>query len=100
VEAFFSSYFILKISFSLHPRARIAAMALAGDDPVMMLSAPIPASKKVLANAGLSVSEIDLFEINEAFASVPLATVKAIGAPLDRLNVNGGAMSLGHPLGA
>ena len=84
----------------LKPRARIVALSVAGDDPVMMLSAPIPATKKVLARAGLSINDIDIYEVNEAFASVPLAWRKEIGAKLDRLNVNGGAMALGHPLGA
>ncbi len=84
---------------NLRPRARIVAMALAGDDPVMMLSAPIPAARRVLATAGLKVSDIDLWEINEAFASVPLAVAKELKFDLNRLNVNGGAMALGHPLG-
>jgi acetyl-CoA C-acetyltransferase len=75
-------------------------MALAGADPVMMLSAPIPATQKLLANAGLSIDQIDIYEVNEAFASVPLAWAKVLGADLKKLNVNGGAMSLGHPLGA
>jgi len=83
----------------LKPRARIVSMALAGDDPVMMLSAPIPATKKALKIAGLSIDDIDLLEVNEAFASVPLAVVKAVGGDLNKLNVNGGAMALGHPLG-
>ena len=83
----------------LKPRARIVAMSLAGDDPVMMLSAPIPATKKVLKRANLSIDQIDLVEVNEAFASVPLAVAKAVGIDLKRLNVNGGAMALGHPLG-
>jgi acetyl-CoA acetyltransferase family protein len=84
----------------LKPRARVVAMSVAGDDPVMMLSAPIPATKKVLAKAGLSIDDIDLYEVNEAFASVPLAWRKEVGAKLEKLNVNGGAMALGHPLGA
>jgi hypothetical protein len=84
---------------NLKPRARIVAMALAGDDPVMMLSAPIPAARKVLKIAGLSVNDIDLWEINEAFASVPLACAHELKFDLNRLNVNGGAMALGHPLG-
>lgn len=83
----------------LKPRARIVAMALAGDDPVMMLSAPIPASRKVLQIAGLKAADIDLYEVNEAFASVPLALCKELGVDLNKLNVNGGAMALGHPLG-
>ncbi len=86
-------------SSNLRARARVLAMSLAGDDPVMMLSAPIPAAKKVLQIAGLKVSDIDLWEINEAFASVPLAVQHELKFNLDRLNVNGGAMALGHPLG-
>merc|ERR1711991_236624 len=82
----------------LKPRAKIIGMTLAGDDPVMMLSAPIPATKKVLKQTGLSINDIDLLEVNEAFASVPLAVCKAVGADLMRLNVNE-AMALGHPLG-
>lgn len=84
----------------LRPRARIVALALAGDDPVMMLGAPIPATRNALQKSGLSINEIDLYEVNEAFASVPLAWQKEIGADLEKLNVNGGAMALGHPLGA
>jgi len=82
------------------PRARIVALALAGDDPVMMLSAPIPATRFVLQRAGLALSQIDLYEVNEAFASVPGAWAKELGADKAKLNVNGGAMALGHPLGA
>jgi len=84
----------------LTPRARIVALALAGSDPVMMLAGPIPASHTVLAKAGLTINDMDLYEVNEAFASVPLAWAKELGASLDKLNVNGGAMALGHPLGA
>jgi len=84
----------------LMPRAKIVALALAGDDPVMMLHVPIPATKKVLEKSGLSIDQMDLYEVNEAFASVPLAWQKEIGADLNKLNVNGGAMALGHPLGA
>ena len=81
-------------------RARIHSMAVVGSDPVIMLEGPIPATEKVLEKAGLSISDIDLYEVNEAFGSVPLAWAKALGADLDRLNVNGGAQALGHPLGA
>lgn len=84
----------------VQPRAKIVSLALAGDDPVMMLGGPIPATRNVLARAGLSIQDIDLYEVNEAFASVPLAWAKALGADLNKLNVNGGAMALGHPLGA
>jgi len=81
------------------PRARIRAMALAGDDPVMMLSAPIPATKKLLQKAGVKIGEVDLYEVNEAFASVPMAWTIDTGADPAKLNVNGGAIALGHPLG-
>lgn len=84
----------------LKPRARIVSLALAGDDPVMMLAGPIPATKKALQQANLTIRDIDLYEVNEAFASVPLAWAKELGADLNKLNVNGGAMALGHPLGA
>ncbi|MBX6353957.1 MAG: thiolase family protein [Thermoflavifilum sp.] len=84
----------------LRPRARFVAFAVVGVDPVTMLTGPIPATQKVLKNAGLTVDDIDLFEVNEAFASVVLAWQKEIGAPWDKVNVHGGAMALGHPLGA
>jgi acetyl-CoA C-acetyltransferase len=84
----------------LRPRARVHTMALAAADPVMMLSAPIPATQRVLKNAGLTIEDIDLFEINEAFAPVVLAWQLETGADLERTNVNGGAIALGHPLGA
>ena len=81
------------------PRARIVALSVAGDDPVQMLGGPIPATKKALAAAGMTMAQMDVYEVNEAFASVPLAWVKALGADLNKLNPNGGAMALGHPLG-
>ena len=84
----------------LKPRARFVSMAIAGVDPVMMLTGPIPATEKALAKAGLTIDDIDLFEINEAFASVVGAWLKETGADYDKVNVNGGAMALGHPLGA
>lgn len=83
----------------LKPLARIVAMSVIGSDPVIMLEGPIPATKKVLEKAGLSLDDIDLCEVNEAFGSVPLAWVKALNADLGKLNVNGGAQALGHPLG-
>ncbi|MEK6608046.1 MAG: thiolase family protein, partial [Myxococcota bacterium] len=83
----------------LKPRARVVATALAGVDPVLMLSGPIPASKKVLAKAKLRLKEIDLIEINEAFASVPLAWAKDLETDFRNVNVSGGAIALGHPLG-
>lgn len=82
------------------PLARFVSFALAGDDPIMMLTAPIPATKKVLAKAGLTLDEIDLVEINEAFASVVLAWQREMDANLSKVNVNGGAIAIGHPLGA
>ena len=84
----------------LRPRARFVAFALAGDNPILMLTAPIPATRKVLAKAGLSLQDIDLIEINEAFASVVLAWQKEIHADWEHINVNGGAIAIGHPLGA
>ncbi len=84
----------------LKPRARFVSFALAGDDPILMLTAPIPATEKVLQRAGLSLEQIDLIEINEAFASVVLAWQKSTGADLAKVNVNGGAVAIGHPLGA
>jgi acetyl-CoA acetyltransferase family protein len=87
-------------SLGLKPRARIVTMAVAGSDPVLMLTGPIPSSRKALAQADLTVNDIDLFEINEAFAPVPLVVAQELGIPMDRVNVNGGAIALGHPLGA
>ncbi|HEY0318431.1 MAG TPA: thiolase family protein [Solirubrobacterales bacterium] len=84
----------------LRPRARFRGSAVVGDDPIVMLSGPIPATRKVLGKTGFSVDDIDHFEVNEAFASVPLAWQKEIGAPSERLNPRGGAIALGHPLGA
>lgn len=84
----------------LTPMARIRAMAVTGGDPIMMLAEPIASTAKVLDRAGMTIDDIDLFECNEAFASVVLAWAKETGAPLRKTNVNGGAMSLGHPLGA
>ncbi|MEZ5321328.1 MAG: thiolase family protein [Microthrixaceae bacterium] len=83
----------------LTPRARFHAFAVVGVDPVTMLTGPIPATRKVLERSGLSIDDIDLFEVNEAFASVVLAWQKETGGDLDRTNVNGGAIALGHPLG-
>jgi acetyl-CoA acyltransferase len=81
------------------PRARFHTFALAGVDPVMMLTGPIPATSKVLGRAGLGIGDIDLFEVNEAFASVVLAWEKEHHPDMDKVNVNGGAIALGHPLG-
>lgn len=82
------------------PRGRIVAMTQVGVDPVVMLEGPIPASRKVLQKAGLELDDVGLWEINEAFASVPIATINTLGIDPARVNVNGGAIALGHPLGA
>ena len=84
----------------LTPRGRIVATALSGADPTIMLTGPMPASRKALAKAGLTVEDIDLFEVNEAFAAVPMRFMREMGVPHEKLNVNGGAIALGHPLGA
>lgn len=84
----------------LKPRARIRSIVSVGSDPELMLTGPIAASRKAAARAGLDLSEIGLFEVNEAFAPVPLIWMKELGVTADRLNVNGGAIALGHPLGA
>jgi len=84
----------------LKPRARILAMATAGDEPVIMLTAPVPASRRCLAKAKMTVADIDLVEINEAFAAIPLKVIRDLGLDPERANVNGGAIALGHPLGA
>jgi len=86
-------------SLKLTPRARIVATSLAGVDPTIMLTGPIPATQRVLRKAGLKIDQIDLFEINEAFASVVLAWERELHPDMDRVNVNGGAIALGHPLG-
>ena len=82
------------------PMARIHHMTMIGHDPVVMLEAPLPATHRALQKAGMTIDDIDLFEVNEAFAPVPLAWLKSTGADPARLNVNGGAIALGHPLGA
>ncbi|WP_079528888.1 thiolase family protein [Halobacillus hunanensis] len=87
-------------SLELRPRFRIVARSVVGSDPTFMLTGPVPATQKVLQQAGLSLKDIDLFEVNEAFASVPLFWLKETGAAIEKLNVNGGAIALGHPLGA
>ncbi|MCV7149754.1 thiolase family protein [Mycolicibacterium pyrenivorans] len=86
-------------SLGLKPLARVHTAVLAGADPVIMLTAPIPATQKALQRSGLSLDEIGVFEVNEAFAPVPMAWLKDIGADEKRLNPNGGAVALGHPLG-
>ena len=84
----------------LTPRARIHHLSVRGDDPVFMLTAPIPATRHALERTGLGIDDIDLFEVNEAFASVVLAWMREIGAPHEKVNVNGGGIALGHPIGA
>jgi len=84
----------------LTPRARIVMHAVAGTEPVIMLTAPGPATEKVLAQAGMMLDDIDLFEINEAFAAVPLKTIRDLDIDPEKVNVNGGAIALGHPIGA
>ncbi len=86
--------------YGLRPMARIRALAVTGADPVMMLTGPIPATERVLSRAGLGIRDIDVFEVNEAFAPVLLAWSAETGASLDKTNPNGGAIALGHPLGA
>ena len=86
-------------ALGLTPRARFHTFALAGVDPVTMLTGPIPATHKVLERSGLTIDDIDLVEINEAFASVVLAWEKELHPDMDKVNVNGGAIALGHPLG-
>ncbi|HEY9096322.1 MAG TPA: acetyl-CoA C-acetyltransferase [Hydrogenophaga sp.] len=87
-------------ALGVKPMARIHHMSVMGHDPVIMLEAPLPATERALKKAGMKIDDIDLYEVNEAFASVPLAWAKALGADAARMNVNGGAIALGHPLGA
>ena len=84
----------------LTPRARIVSASVIGSEPTIMLTGPTPAAQKALAKAGLTIDDIDLFEVNEAFASVPMKFAKDLGVPLEKINVNGGAIAMGHPLGA
>ena len=87
-------------ALGVKPRARICGMVSVGSDPTLMLTGPIAATRQVLAQAGLTLEDIDLFEVNEAFASVPLVWMQELGVSHEKLNVNGGAIALGHPLGA
>jgi acetyl-CoA C-acetyltransferase len=82
------------------PRARIVSTGLSGSDPTIMLTGPVPATRKALARAGLTIDDIDLVEVNEAFAAVPMRFMRELGVPHDKVNVNGGAIAMGHPLGA
>ncbi|MFF4215376.1 acetyl-CoA acetyltransferase [Streptosporangium nondiastaticum] len=86
--------------YGLTPRARIVSAAVSGSDPTIMLTGPAPASRKALAKAGLTIDDIDLIEVNEAFSAVVLHFAREMGIGLDKINVNGGAIALGHPLGA
>ena len=85
---------------AVKPRAKIRAMTTVGTEPLLMLTGPAPASEKALRIAGMTARDIDLWEINEAFAAVVLQTTRALGIDAERVNVNGGAIALGHPLGA
>jgi acetyl-CoA C-acetyltransferase len=87
-------------ALGLTPRGRIVATALSGADPTIMLTGPMPASRKALAKAGLTIDDIDLFEVNEAFAAVPMRFMWEMNVPHEKVNVNGGAIAMGHPLGA
>ena len=87
-------------ALGLTPRARIRSVAVVGAEPIIMLTGPVPAARKALKRAGMTVDDIDLFEVNEAFAVVPLYFAQQLGVPLDRVNVDGGAIAMGHPLGA
>jgi len=82
------------------PRARVVDMAVVGSNPIIMLEGPIPVTKKILAQSKMSLDQMDLYEVNEAFCTIPLSWKKALNANMEKLNVNGGAMALGHPLGA
>jgi acetyl-CoA C-acetyltransferase len=86
--------------YGWRPRARVVATALTGTDPTIMLTGPAPATQKALAKAGLKASDIDLYEVNEAFAAVVMRFAREMGVGMDRINVNGGAIAMGHPLGA
>jgi acetyl-CoA C-acetyltransferase len=88
------------VDLGLRPRARILAAAVSGADPTIMLTGPAPASRKALAKAGLSPQDIDLYEINEAFAAVAMRFMRDLDLPHEKVNVNGGAIAMGHPLGA
>ena len=86
--------------YGIKPRARIRATAKIGTDPTIMLTGPVPATRKILADSGMSISDIDLFEVNEAFSAVVLRFMQAFDVDSSKVNVNGGAIAMGHPLGA
>ncbi len=87
-------------ALGLEPRAQVRAVGVVGTDPILMLAGPMPATERALKKAGMEIGDIDLFEVNEAFAAVPLAFMQQLNVPHDKVNVNGGAIALGHPLGA
>jgi acetyl-CoA C-acetyltransferase len=87
-------------ALGLKPRALVRSVAVVGTDPILMLAGPMPATQRALRKAGMEASDIDLYEVNEAFAAVPLAFMQSLGVPHEKVNVNGGAIALGHPLGA
>jgi acetyl-CoA C-acetyltransferase len=87
-------------AMGLEPRARIVSVGVVATEPTIMLTGPAPSAQKALATAGLTIDQIDLFEVNEAFAAVVLKFMKDLGVPHEKVNVNGGAIALGHPLGA
>jgi acetyl-CoA C-acetyltransferase len=87
-------------ALGLKPRARVLATALSGSDPTIMLTGPMPAARKALEKAKMTIDQIDLFEVNEAFAVVPMKFMKEMGVPAEKVNVNGGSIAMGHPLGA
>ncbi len=87
-------------ALGLKPRARIRSMAVVGTEPIIMLTGPMPATERALQKAGMTVDDIDLFEVNEAFGVVPIVWMRELGVPHEKVNVNGGAIALGHPLGA
>ncbi|HEY2298624.1 MAG TPA: acetyl-CoA C-acyltransferase, partial [Jatrophihabitans sp.] len=84
----------------LMPRGRIVSTGVVGSEPTIMLTGPMPAAQKALAKAGMTIDQIDLFEVNEAFAAVVMKFMRDLGVPHEKVNVNGGAIALGHPLGA
>ena len=88
------------IDLGLSPRARVLSAAVSGSDPTIMLTGPAPASRKALAKAGLTSEDIDLYEMNEAFAAVAMRFMRDLDLPHEKVNVNGGAIAMGHPLGA
>jgi len=87
-------------TMGMRPRGRVVATGVVATEPTIMLTGPAPSARKALAKAGLTVEDIDLFEVNEAFAAVPMRFMREMGVPAEKVNVNGGAIAMGHPLGA